>query len=170
MKVKKYFTLVLTIFFVLIISFIAGCDLPLRGNLFDEKILKKYEVSWLERPQNVTNEEQYIESDCYNYKCEIEDVDEFESYVEKVFISFKERNYTVAYLVGVGSYDMVFSYFKVAESDNLFDFCRDPDSSVPAIHYLFFYSMQSTNEMKSSFGGKEMGSRHLCLTFYTDKN
>lgn len=164
--ISAFMTAILILSMLLLCS--CGIELPLKGNLFDKKVLEKYEIGWLERPKNVTNEEQYVDSDLYKYTCEINDYEEFEKYVEKIFTNFKERSYTIAYLVDVDRYDVVTSYFKVAESDELPDFCRDFGIS---INYTFYYSTKSREEMKeNNYGYKEIGSRYLGVTFTKDKN
>lgn len=142
------------------LGWFSSCD-KLRGNLFDERVLKKYEISWLEKPQNAVNENQYISGETlYVYECEIDDKETFEKYVQNVFNNFKERNYTVAHFVRYVNAMINGSYLEVAESEKLSDYIRDNDSFV---NYSFYYSTETVEEMEwGDMGGtKKFGNRYL---------
>lgn len=164
--------IVLSISLILLLLWFFGyfrsCN-DLKGNLFDEKVLKKYDISWLEKPQNAVNEKQYSDSDSYNYECELKSVEESLSYIEEVFNNFKERNYTVAHSIRAVDNALQDLYYEVAESNNLTDFCEENNISY---FYKFFYNSKPLNEIeKNSINHRiEIGSRYLIVKCSKIKN
>lgn len=160
-------TLVLVVFIILSIIFFTECQLPLRGNLFDKSVLNKYELGWLEKPEYARSESQSIEGRYYTYRCEIENIDEFESYVEKVFNNFKVKKYTVAHYVKPVDAMLNGSYCVVTASDELDDYYEDYDGGV---NYVFYYSTKSLNEMEQINTAKKFGDRHLEIRLLNGTN
>ncbi len=152
------------------LGWFSSCD-KLRGNLFDEKVLKKYEVSWLEKPKNAINERQYTEGGLYVYECELNSVDECEFYAEWVFNNFKLNDCTVAYAYEMVRYQMFDTYYRLEVSDNLIDYRSSADLKTDNLaNYEFYYSTKSVEEMQEKFGGKVFGSRFLIISFIKDKD
>lgn len=160
-SITVYATFIVSCIMILgwFLGWFSSCD-TLRGNLFDERVLKKYEISWLEKPKDAVNEKQYISGSFYMYECEIDDKETFEKYVQNVFNNFKERNYSVAHYVSYVNAMIKGSYLVVAESDKLSDYIRGTDS---VVHYSFYYSTETVEEMEwSSMGiAKKFGNRYL---------
>lgn len=151
-------------------GYFGSCN-DLKGNLFDEKVLKKYEVSWLEKPKNAINERQYTEGGLYVYECELNSVDECEFYAEWVFNNFKLNDCTVAYAYEMVRYQMFDTYYRLEVSDNLIDYRSSADLKTDNLaNYEFYYSTKSVEEMQEKFGGKVFGSRFLIISFIKDKD
>lgn len=154
------------ILFFVILSNIFG-EKGLKGNLFDEKVLIKYEISWLKKPQNAVNERQYADSDSYVYDCELSSIEECLSYAEEVFTNFKNGNYVLAYCVNMIDDIWEKPCYEVELSDNLEDYCGSADLAADGFaSYQFFYSTTPISEMGETFyGGKYMGHLYLRLWF-----
>ena len=92
----------LTVFFTFIFCFFSyNCFdyWKLKGDLFDKKVLAAYELSWLEKPENVTEEKQYISSnEYYVYEAKISSFQAYEEYANGVLDLFFEKNYTMGVL------------------------------------------------------------------------
>lgn len=156
------------ILFFVVLSNIFG-EKGLKGNLFDEKVLIKYEISWLKKPRNAVNEKQYCEQFYYIFECEIFDIENFEEYAETVFKNFKLGNYTIAHYVRTVDIMPQPLFCEVAQSDELPDYCKVYDDE---ICYTFYYSTQTVEKMKEKDNAKIFGDRSLEIVFLnniTDK-
>lgn len=158
-------TVIVVVFFVT--AWKGGCERRFKGNLFDEKVLNKYEISWLKKPQNAANESQRSDLLGYNYDCSLNSVEECLSYAEEVFTNFKNGNYVLGYCARTISDKWQTSYYEVALSDNLEDYCGSADLAADGFaSYQFFYSTTPISEMGETFyGGKYMGHLYLSLGF-----
>ena len=144
------------------LGWFSSCD-TLRGNLFDERVLKKLEVSWLEKPENITNEEQYIhENWCYIYECDLENQSTFERYIENVFSKFVNYNYTLGYCVDIynygGSLWDIDERYRIKFSNNLEDYKKLQQGNT---RYEFYYTKKSVEKLKPLYDGFNMGSRWI---------
>lgn len=69
--------------------FFVGCSgvgfTKRSGKFFDDKVLREYSLSFLQRPQNVSNEREYVYKDTYVYQALIGTIEQFEEYAQSVF-------------------------------------------------------------------------------------
>lgn len=167
MKIIKYCLATSSLLLSLMLCFFIAS--AVKGDLFDKRVLKRYEISWLEKPLNATNERKYADSDSYNYECELKSIEECLAYIEEVFNNFKDRNYTVAHSVRAIDNALQDLYYEVAESNNLNDFCEENNISY---FYKFFYNSKPLNEIeKNSVDDRiEIGSRYLIVKCLKAKN
>lgn len=153
------------VFGVIFLFSLPSCSKPiLKGNLFDDSVLKKYSLQFLERP-DAEEESQYIGDTTYYYTGYIADESYFTEYVERQFGGFKSSDNTYACFKQKVYADMLNAgyHYLVELSDNLSDYVND--SAAPDTSYLFFYSDKPTNDMEFVAGkGYSMGDGRLEIT------
>lgn len=142
----------------------------LTGNFFDEAVLKRCEISFLQKPENVTNE--VFSNDGYSYyeySCEIESFSDFENYAKSILQGLIDNDYTFGYYVDSLEGDPIltshYTYLKIYPSLDIIDY-----SDYEGTHYRFFYTPQKYYELKEEFGGRLMGHREIRLKISYEPN
>ena len=171
MNKVKYLTVVIgCLIFSLICSFAVACEKGLKGDFFDESVLKRCEIEFLQKPENATNEVFSIDASAlYKYSCEMESLSDFEDYAKSILQGFLDNNYTFGYYVesvkGESLLTSYYSYGKVYPSFDIGDY-----SSNGGRYYRFVYTPKAYNELKEGFGGRFMGHRYINLYIWDDAN
>lgn len=166
-KIKKLFVLCCTLITITVCSLFVGCEL--KGELFDKSSLKRCDLEFLQKPENVTNEVYSIEGDNYKYNCEIGSKAEFTEYAESVMQGFIDNKYTFGYLgetVELGDILTAFMFYnKVYPSLNLEDY-----SAYHGEQYSFRYIKKPLKELKKKYGGRFMGHKRIVLNLSSEPN
>lgn len=144
-------------------GYFRSCN-DLKGNLFDEKVLKKYEVSWLEKPKNAINERQYIEGNFYIYECQLNENEQFENYTERIFQLFVSGGYTLGYEASKYNYGDEFwnsdEHSLIKFSNNISDY---RSTSTKWSCYIFYYTLQPKDALEPLHDGLNMGSKWISI-------
>ena len=123
---------------LLLFSF-TGC----RSNkLFSERTLRDYDIPWLTKPENATEETQQIINHYYDYQAYVPDKEAIIPYAQSVLDGFTAGSYVFGYFVAAdsqgGLWDRV-DYYIISPSSDLNDYIRSP-SDAGIISYSFFYT------------------------------
>lgn len=131
----------------------------LSGNLFDKNVLEHYELTWLEKPVIVSEENQYINQveRSYIYECKFADTVHFQGYVENVFNNFLTKDYSLAYLLRDSSFYSD-PYNRVKLSENISDF---KSINTKTTLYTFYYSEKSKKVLSPLEEGLNIGCLHI---------
>lgn len=120
------------LFFLCAFSF--SCDStivtePLQRNLFDTDVLEEYELSWLTKPQNATDEQQYSPKEhsyTYCYQAVIADEQVYYDYCEQFFLNLKKNGYSFGTLLEHVDYRNAFNMFSF--DINMWDLIQNADT------------------------------------------
>ena len=169
-RIKHLAVFACCMFFSLICFFAVACEKKLKGDFFDESVLKRCEIEFLQKPENVTNEVFSIDASAlYKYSCEMENLSDFESYAKSILQGFIDNNFTFGYYVESVEVEPLltsfYSYGKVYPSSDISDY-----SSNEGRYYRFVYTPKAYDKLKERFGGRFMGHRYLNLYMRKDVN
>ena len=67
-------------------------------SIFDKKMLDYYDIPWLTKPENVSDEENDIRKNYCSYTAKISSVEEYKAYATEVYNNLQTEKYTSARL------------------------------------------------------------------------
>ena len=178
MKVKRIFAVLISFLSVFIFLF-CGCKskkMNLSEDLFDEKVLEYYNLSWLIKPEGAENEASVNEGTDDNprhlYSCNIENYEQFTDYVSYVFNTLYSNNYHVARFVKLNNnwlrnFLSFNSWDEVASSENRDEYSRSYVSNGEDYHeYIIYFSAKKLGKYEDEYHGKKMkGASRFCLSY-----
>ncbi len=151
---KKFISIII---FLVCALFSFGCYSvaePLKGNLFDEEVLAEYELSWLKKPEKVTDEEQStISSEYYVYKTYISSIEEYERYVNKFLDRLLVGDYTVGAYFENGEYGFHKLYTKIHLSTEKSDYWAFKEPTGEQEIYAFYSKSKPSCKINESVNG-----------------
>ena len=108
-----------------------GCAFDkLSDNLFNKRVLEFYDIPWLKKPENITNESGKKWGSFYHkYKGYIQDEQSFWEYGEYIYDTFVEKDYTIGKHAGGRSSGELFNYerWKWAKKPTNYEDCCKSD-------------------------------------------
>lgn len=164
---KKIFSILCVFFCLTCFSSCSNSEaLRLRGNLFDEQVLQKYSLSFLQKPENATNERQYIYKQTYVYQALMESAEAVDLYAQSVLEAMQENlpyvGTTKPY-AGANSVDGNDVYYLLFENEPLEEY-----KNIQRTDGLYGYLMYYSGNEKTKYYDEKKGGKRLqdaaCLT------
>lgn len=154
---------ILVILFGAAVLILSAATVTYPENLFDDRVLRHYGISWLVSPPNA-EEELFILSGkgrdpVHEYKCKIQSEQRFKEYAEFVFSRLNGRDYIVARFLKKSVTNGIVYYREWAEvvkGESAEEYKSLSDNNVGAYGYEFYFTTRGLGEYEDGYHGSKM--------------
>lgn len=145
-------------------------EIKLSGNIFDEPLMKKVDLAFLQKPENGADESFSAKQYYVSYSAYYSSEEVFSNYVQAAFDSMKADGYLLCVSIGWSGNDRLFSsddYMFAKQSETLSDF--EEKFSGNDKQYAFCYTLDGTAKNRRVDGKKQVKNAKI-LTISLDQD